>query len=235
MDAGARTPLSWQPSLLGDGPVTPELDFASLRRIQLDESSWVDYAPGWLAGEDVLFEELFRTGRWRQREVRMYDRTVPEPRMTAGWGPRAFAPAAAADEVGDGTAADPGADLTVLPPTLRSLVAPLSERYGVAFDSVWVNLYRDGRDSVAWHGDRNAKVQTNPLVVTVSLGARRRFLLRRKGTSGAAVTLEPGHGDLVVMGGACQHEWEHTVPKTRRPVGPRMSVTIRHSTGAVPR
>ena len=68
----------------------------------------------------------------------------------------------------------------------------LSERYGVGFDSVWVNLYRDGEDSVAWHGDRNAKVLTNPMVVTVSLGARRRFLLRAKGTTRAVHTLEPG-------------------------------------------
>jgi alkylated DNA repair dioxygenase AlkB len=218
----------WQPSLLGDGPSTPELAFSSLRRIQLDERSWVDYAPGWLAGEDALFEELFRTGRWRQRQVRMYDRTLPEPRLTAGWGRRVGAlPDPSRDD-----SADPGADLSVLPAALRDLVDPLSARYGVTFDSVWVNLYRDGRDSVAWHGDRNAKVQTNPLVVTVSLGARRRFLLRRKGTSSTAVALEPGHGDLVVMGGACQHEWEHTVPKTTRPVGPRMSVTIRHSADA---
>ncbi|MDQ1673930.1 MAG: hypothetical protein QOC98_2492 [Frankiaceae bacterium] len=225
MEPGVRAGLTWQPSLLGDGPVAPEPAFGSLRRIELDEHSWVDYAPGWLAGEDALFEELLRVGRWRQREVRMYDRTLPEPRLTAGWGRRV----GALPDPGADSASDPGADLTVLPPALRDLVEPLCARYGVRFDSVWVNLYRDGRDSVAWHGDRNAKVQTNPLVVTVSLGARRRFLLRRKGTSSTTVALEPGHGDLVVMGGACQHEWEHTVPKTTRPVGPRMSVTIRHS------
>jgi alkylated DNA repair dioxygenase AlkB len=94
---------------------------------------------------------------------------------------------------------------------------------------VWVNLYRDGRDSVAWHRDRNRKVMTRPLVATVSLGARRKFQLRQRGTTRVAHTFEPGHGDLVVMGGNCQETWEHTVPKTQRTVGPRMSVTIRHS------
>jgi len=74
-------------------------------------------------------------------------------------------------------------------------------------------------------------VHRNPLVATVSLGARRKFQLRPKGTSTVVHTLMPGHGDLVVMGGACQHDWEHTVPKVAKAPGPRMSVTIRHSRG----
>jgi hypothetical protein len=241
------TRLTWQPSLLGGGPVQPDATFATLRRIELDDRSWIDYAPGWLDGADELFDELLQRGAWQQREVWMYERRVREPRLTAGWRSGSAATrtwsredvARALREVGAepvGGAPDdlvPGGDrgteLGVLPGPLGEIAAVLSDRYGVAFDSVWVNLYRDGEDSVAWHGDRNAKVLTNPLVVTVSLGARRRFLLRPKGASRTAVTLEPGLGDLVVMGGACQHEWEHTVPKTKRPVGPRMSVTIRHS------
>jgi alkylated DNA repair dioxygenase AlkB len=116
---------------------------------------------------------------------------------------------------------------------MPDMCTTLSGRYGVTFDSVWVNLYRDGRDSVAWHPDRNGRVHRNPLVATVSLGARRKFQLRPRGGGRIALVLEPGCGDLVVMGGACQHDWEHCVPKTARPVGPRMSVTIRHSTGEV--
>jgi alkylated DNA repair dioxygenase AlkB len=233
----------WQPSLLGSGPVEPDRGFRTLRRLQLDERSWVDYAPGWLGGADDLFDELLRIGTWQQREVWMYERKVREPRLTAGWrsgaaGARSWSRkdvAEALREV-DGEAVEdlvPGGDrgtgVDALPPALREISSALSDRYGVDFDSVWVNLYRNGEDSVAWHGDRNAKVLTNPMVVTVSLGARRRFLLRPKGTTRAVHALEPGQGDLVVMGGACQHEWEHTVPKTRRPVGARMSVTIRHS------
>ena len=235
--------LTWQPSLLGAGPVEPDRSFGTLRRIQLDERSWVDYAPGWLAGADELFDELLRIGSWQQRQVWMYERKVREPRLTAGWhgsntAVRSWSRedvARALREVDGETVGDllPGGDagtgVDALPPPLREIATVLTERYGVDFDSVWVNLYRDGEDSVAWHGDRNAKVLTNPLVVTVSLGGRRRFLMRAKGTTRATTTLEPGQGDLVVMGGACQHEWEHTVPKTRRPVGPRMSVTIRHS------
>src|ERR1044072_5387178 len=112
---------------------------------------------------------------------------------------------------------------------LREKADGLSARYPVRFDRIWVNLYRDGADSAAWHGAPNRPVMTKPLVATVSLGARRKFLLRQRGTSRTLYRLEPGHGDHVVMGGECQAEWEHTVPKTKQPVGARMSVTIRHS------
>jgi hypothetical protein len=197
-----------QASLFDSGEPVPDRAFAGLRRIQLDERSWVDHAPGWLGGSDELFALLHRTGRFGQRTVRVWDRTVPEPRLTAGW----------STEVAD--------DDVPLP--LREVAAVLSRRYGVGFDRIWVNLYRDGRDSVAWHGDRNRHTHRDPLVATVSLGARRRFRLRPVGGP-AALELRPGHGDLVVMGGACQHEWEHTVPKEAGAVGPRMSITLRHS------
>jgi alkylated DNA repair dioxygenase AlkB len=199
--------LSWQPSLLDDGPPSIDVSYEGLRRIQLDERSWVDYCPGWLAGSDAVFDLLASTARWQQRTVKMWDNVLPEPRLTAGW----------------------STDSASAPPLLRQMCELLSTRYGVGFDSVWVNLYRDGRDSVAWHGDRNRRVMERPMVATVSLGARRKFQLRRRGTSTICHTLMPGVGDLVVMGGACQSEWEHTVPKTAQQVGPRMSVTIRHS------
>jgi hypothetical protein len=200
--------IGLQGSLFDGGEPAVERDFRGLRRIALDERSWVDSAPGWLHGSDELFTELHRTGRFGQRTVRMWDRTVPEPRLTAGWSTEV-----AGDDV---------------PASLREVASALSDRYGVAFDRIWVNLYRDGRDSVAWHGDRNQHTHVNPLVATVSLGARRRFLLRPRGGR-TALELRPGHGDLVVMGGACQHEWEHTVPKEAGALGPRMSITLRHS------
>jgi alkylated DNA repair dioxygenase AlkB len=137
----------------------------------------------------------------------MWDKQVLEPRLTAGW----------------------STDAAHVPPLLAQMCRLLSARYSVGFDSVWVNLYRDGQDSVAWHGDRNRLVMERPMVATVSLGARRRFLLRRRGSSRIEHELRPGAGDLVVMGGECQQEWEHTVPKTARVVGARMAVTIRHS------
>lgn len=204
--------VSWQPSLL-DAEALPSVDesFGGVVRHRLDATSWVDYCPGWLRGADALFGVLLESGAWQQRTRWMYEGRVLEPRLTAGWST---------------DASDPS-----VPPILPLLCAALSRRYRVAFDRVWVNLYRDGRDSVAWHPDRNGRVHRNPLVATVSLGARRKFQLRPRGGGRIVLTLAPGCGDLVVMGGACQHDWEHCVPKTARPVGARMSVTIRHSTG----
>jgi alkylated DNA repair dioxygenase AlkB len=201
--------IDWQPSLFDGGPAALDISYRGLTRIELDERSWVDYCPGWLSGSDEVFGLLADQAHWQQRTVHMYDKKVLEPRLTAGWST---------------DAAD-----TDAPPVLCDMAGALSARYGVGFDRIWVNLYRDGADSVAWHGDRNRLVMTKPLVATVSLGSRRRFLLRPRGTSKAVHRLEPGHGDLVVMGGECQAEWEHTVPKTRQRVGARMSVTIRHS------
>jgi alkylated DNA repair dioxygenase AlkB len=200
--------VSWQGSLLDDGPAQVDVSFNDLRRIQLDETSWIDVAPGWLRGSDELFAELVQSGRWGQREVHMYDKLVIEPRLTAGW--------------------DTDVDGAEMPPALRAISAALSARYAVPFDRIWVNLYRDGRDSVAWHGDRNRHTHRNPLVGTVSLGTGRRFLLRPRGGR-TQHEFRLGHGDLVVMGGACQHDWEHTVPKEARVTQPRISVTLRHS------
>jgi alkylated DNA repair dioxygenase AlkB len=187
------------------------VSYDHLVRHSLDSTSWVDHCPGWLRGADALFEQLLVAGDWQQRSRWMYEKTVPEPRLTAGW------------------STEPGA--VDVPPELRMLCSRLSARYRIGFDRVWVNLYRDGQDSVAWHPDRNGRVHRNPLVATVTLGAQRKFQLRPRGGGRIALTLEPASGDLIVMGGACQHDWEHCVPKTARRIGPRMSVTIRHSHG----
>lgn len=203
--------LVWQPSLIDHGEPCVDPTFSALRRLEIDDCSWVDHSPGWLAGADALFEDLLATGDWKQRERWMYEKKVPEPRLTAGWSTDASAPD--------------------VPAILPDLCSVLSDRYDVEFDSVWVNLYRDGQDSVAWHGDSNRKRLRDPLVATVTLGAQRKFQLRRRGTTKIAHVLQPASGDLIVMGGACQHDWEHCVPKTAARVGPRMSVTIRHSTG----
>jgi alkylated DNA repair dioxygenase AlkB len=204
---GVEANVSWQPSLFDGGVPALDVSYDGLRRITLDERSWVDYCPGWLSGSDAVFEVLASTAQWQQRTVTMWENTLLEPRLTAGW----------------------STDAAGAPPLLLEMAGLLSARYEIGFDLVWVNLYRDGRDSVAWHGDRNRHAMTKPMVATVSLGARRKFQLRRRGTSTIVHTLQPGVGDLVVMGGECQNDWEHTVPKTARHVGARMSVTIRHS------
>jgi len=186
----------WQPALgLSPDPVVREA---------LDERSWVDYGPRWLSEADDLFAELVTRLPWNQRDVVMWERHLPEPRLTWWWQ--------------EGSAPPPVDRLDGIRHTL-------SERY-MALHSIGCNLYRDGNDSVAWHGDRVGKTHANPLVAIVSLGEPRALLLRRKG-GGPSRRFDLGHGDLLVMGGACQHEWEHSVPK-RRSAGPRLSVTFRH-------
>lgn len=186
------------------GPLRP------VRR-ELDAASWVDHHDGWLAGAAAVFEDLVELLPWRQRTgMPMYDRLVDEPRLTAWWSEHS----GRAEPV----------------PILAEARHALSSAYGVHFDSIGFNLYRDGRDSVAWHGDRHRRHLTDPVVAILSVGARRPFLLRPKG-GGPSVRFEPGEGDLLVMGGACQHDWQHCVPKVRS-AGPRLSITFRH--GAEP-
>ena len=139
----------------------------------------------------------------------MYDRLVDEPRLTAWWSEHQGRPEPL--------------------PVLAVARQALSGLYGVHFDSIGFNLYRDGDDSVAWHGDRHRRHLTDPIVAILSVGARRPFLLRPKG-GGPSTRFEPGEGDLLVMGGACQHDWQHCVPKVRS-AQPRLSITFRH--GAV--
>jgi alkylated DNA repair dioxygenase AlkB len=199
--------LTWQPSLLDSHDETAiDEAFSTLERIGLDATSWVEYAPGWLSGSDGLFSELVERTDWQQRTRHMYDRKLQEPRLTAGW------------SAASGRALEPA--------VLEAIRRALSARYGVTFDSVGLNLYRDGRDSVAWHRDRIAKEIADPIVALVSIGEPRRFLLRPAGGR-AARTFMLGRGDLLVTGGSCQRAWEHAVPKVAR-AGPRISIAYRH-------
>ena len=206
--------LAWQPSLLEAAAAAPDIDrsFAFLRRIRLDATSWVDHAPGWLSGSDGLFACLLSDTDWGQRSRRMYDHHVLEPRLTSWW------------------SADSGSPLE--PAVLERMRSELSDRYGVELDSMGLNLYRDGRDSVAWHGDRIAREIAEPVVAIVSVGEPRKFLLRPKG-GGRSTTFLLGRGDLLVTGGATQRAWEHTVPKVSS-AGPRISISFRHGLMARP-
>lgn len=194
--------LAWQPSLLGSVEPAPDAAFAGLERHWLDEHAWVDLAPGWLAGADAVMAHLVEQAPWAQRHRVVFEQRHLEPRLTA-------------------------ALAVPLPPPLESARSMLGGRYGVDFDSCLLNLYRHGRDSVAWHRDRVHRVLRHPVVVTVSLGHRRVFLVRPHG-GGRSRRFDVGEGDLLVMGGTCQHTWEHTVPKVAH-AHPRLSVTLRHS------
>ena len=192
------------------GALEPEIDasFRAMQRIDLDGTTWIDLAPGWLIGADTVFEDLLAAMPWKQRRnVRMYDSLVDEPRLTAWW------------------RADRGSPEPL--PLLAIARARLSDHYDVEFDSIGFNLYRDGDDSVAWHGDRHRRTVVDPIVAILSVGEPRPLRLRPRG-GGQSRSWDLGAGDLFVMGGACQHDWEHSVPKLRRHVGPRMSITFRH-------
>jgi alkylated DNA repair dioxygenase AlkB len=110
-------------------------------------------------------------------------------------------------------------------PVLAEAVAALSGRYGVPLDQISLAYYRDGRDSVAWHGDRLGRLVDDTVVAILSVGEPRRFLLR-PGAGGASRAFDLGWGDLLVMGGSCQRTWQHAVPKMAL-AGPRMSVQFR--------
>jgi alkylated DNA repair dioxygenase AlkB len=200
-----------QRSLFGTCDPGVDPGFLQAVRVDLDATTWVEHAPGWLAGADALFDDLLDRLHLRQRrDIPMYDSLVDEPRLTAWW------------HADDHPAGEPHELLG----EIRQL---LVERYHRPFDSIGFNLYRDGSDSVAWHGDRHRHHVTDPVVAIVSLGARRPLKLRPRG-GGPSRSWNLGDGDLFVMGGACQHDWEHSVPKVRRAVGPRLSITFRHDT-----
>ncbi len=193
--------LAFQGSLLSEA--TPALSGVTVSRRTLARAAWVDHAPGWLAGADSLFQSLVEGLEWGHRRVRMYERDLDEPRLTASLA---------------GTALERF-------PVLTDVIGALAARYDETFTSSWLNLYRDGRDSVAWHGDRVARDQLTGLVAIVSVGERRPFRLRPKG-GGPAIGYELGRGDLLVMGGTCQRTWDHAVPKVAK-AGPRISLTFR--------
>jgi alkylated DNA repair dioxygenase AlkB len=196
--------MVWQPSLLG--AATPRCDptFAGAERRELGSGAWLELASGWVDGADTLFETVLAAAPWGEHERHMYDRMVVEPRLTTRLWDDPPAPVLEMSEV-------------------------LSERYGRSLHAISANLYRDGRDSVAWHGDRVGKLRDDTVVALVSLGSPRRFLLRPVGDGdGDSLRLRPLPGDLLVLGGTAQKTWQHCVPKVRQ-AGPRISVMFREA------
>lgn len=186
------------------GHEAPAFDpmFAGIERIELSEGAWVEVVRGWLSGHARLFELLLHGTRWRADDRVMYERQVEVPRLH-----------------GVPVARGPAAE------TLLAMRAALDERYATSFERVTLGLYRDGRDSVAFHGDYVARRMREALVATVSVGAPRRFLLRPTG-GGTSLALQLGWGDLLVMGGSCQRTYQHAVPKVAR-ADPRIAIMFR--------
>ena len=178
--------------------------FARLDRRELSDGAWVDYQASWVAGDAALFDELERSLSWRTEERHMYERVVTTPRLLAS-----------------------------VPKTgiVEEMRRALSERYGEELVRTTAALYRDGNDSVAFHGDTTARDMDKALVATVSLGAPRKFLLKPT-EGGSSIAYQLGRGDLIVMGGTCQRTWRHGIPKVARAPGPRIALMFRPSWSA---
>lgn len=191
-----------QGSLFGRATVAFDEQFSELRRVQLDGEAWLDYCPMWLSGDENVFNALVDGAEWSQPVVQMYDREVLTPRLVARIGPGVH-------------------------PILPQLIDSLTDRYRIRLDRLSAGWYRDGHDSVAYHGDRIARERPRSIVATVSLGGARRFMIRPK-DGGQTHSFSLGHGDLVVMGGSCQRTWEHAIPKVASAV-PRIALMFRHA------
>jgi alkylated DNA repair dioxygenase AlkB len=172
-------------------------------RIRLDECCWVDIARGFLDGADELLARLEDTMEWHRGRRLMYGTWFDEPRHT-------------------GLHARAGHEL---PSAIQHIRAELTSHYDRAFTGLFCNYYRSGSDGVAWHADRIGRTEIDPLVAIVSLGGPRTFLMRPFG-GGDSERFTLHSGDLLIMGGASQHHWEHAVPKCEH-AAPRISVTMR--------
>ncbi|MFE2971518.1 alpha-ketoglutarate-dependent dioxygenase AlkB [Streptomyces sp. NPDC059340] len=181
----------------------------ALRRTALGDGAWIDLLPGWLSGADALFARLVDEVPWRAERRQMYEHVVDVPRLLAYY------------RAGDAL------PHPILDEARQTLSAHYARELGEPFTTAGLCYYRDGRDSVAWHGDRIGRgAREDTMVAILSVGAPRDLLLRpRRG--GETVRRPLGHGDLIVMGGSCQRTWEHAIPKTARAAGPRISVQFR--------
>jgi alkylated DNA repair dioxygenase AlkB len=196
-----------QPTLFddADGTESPDVnvrafEFASTHH--LDEHSWITHVPGLLTGHQKVLTDLATVDVWEQRRRWMYNRMVDEPRLTGEY-----------------------IDLAAAPALLAELAATLSQQLRVPYDRIWINWYRDHNDGTGWHADRPAHKPSTATVPVLSLGAPRRFLIRPTG-GGPSVVFTPAGGDLIVMHGRCQRDWQHCVPKQKVPAGARMSLNF---------
>jgi alkylated DNA repair dioxygenase AlkB len=204
---------AYQPSMLDlmSASVSPGLEplAGRMQRHRLTAGAWADVLPGWLGNSGEVFERLLGID-WRADRRPMYDHVVDVPRLLRWFG-------------GDEELPHP-----VLTEARSALSAYYAEELGEPFVTAGMCLYRDGRDSVAWHGDTSGRsARHDTMVAILSLGSPRNLMLRPRAGGHETLRFPLGHGDLIVMGGSCQRTWEHAIPKTAKPVGPRISVQFR--------
>jgi len=188
-----------------------DASFTTAKRIAIDAHSWVEVVPGWMSGSRTLFERLATAVPWRQHDRRLFDQTFREPRLTAEYRSLHKVPEMA----------------------LLDAARALSQHYGVVYDSLWLNLYRDGQDSTGWHRDRFSCRRPECIVPVLTLGAARRFLIKPR-AGGNSIAFKPGSGDLIVMGGRSQEDWLHSVPKDPGLAEHRISINFQSSVQARP-
>lgn len=181
----------------------------TVRRRVLSDGAWVDVRPGWVSGADAVFASLVADVPWRAERRQMYERVVDVPRLVRFYGQGQQLPH------------------PLLTQAREALSGHYAAELGEDFVSAGLCFYRDGSDSVAWHGDTIGRSKSeDTMVAIVSFGSPRPLVLRPRG-GGESLRFPVGHGDLLVMGGSCQRTWEHAIPKTTRAVGPRISVQFR--------
>jgi alkylated DNA repair dioxygenase AlkB len=202
----------------GDRPVIDDgATPVHFERMDLGRGSWVDVARSWLPSADEVREQLFATAPWRQAKLWRYERWVPEPRMSAWLDSHRLAAI----------------------PALVAAQRTLQQRYGVPLTGPSLCWYRNAADSMAFHRDRDLRHCEDTIVVVLTLGAQRPFLVRpvterhadRDQRGGCDLDLSPAHGDVLVMGGRCQADWLHGVPKVKHAVRDRVSVQWRWTSG----
>jgi alkylated DNA repair dioxygenase AlkB len=199
----------YQGSLLDVGERFGLGDLAGLERVTLAHGAWLEVLPGWVRGADPLFERLVHGVPWRAERRVMYERLLDVPRLVSYYGDGQALPDSALDDI------------------RKALDARYRPGLGESLSTAGLCFYRDGRDSVAWHGDNSGRRVRETIVAIVSLGTPRALLLRPRTGGGSSLRYLVGHGDLLVMGGTCQRTWQHAIPKTSRPTGPRISVQFR--------
>lgn len=173
------------------------------------------------ADADRLFDALLADVAWHQDRIRIHGRDLPVPRLTAWHGDvdRAYSYS--------GIDLAPRGWSAALLEIKQSVEVAVRSAGDWSSNSVLLNLYRDGRDSVAWHADDERELGAEPVIASVSLGAPRRFHMRHRSVPDCRLNVELTHGSLLVMRGPTQHHWMHQVPKTAKPVGPRINLTFR--------
>jgi len=189
--------------------ISIDTSFSTAKRAALDTHSWVEVVPGWMSGSDLLFENMRKAVPWREHDRKMFNRVFREPRMTAEFG--------SLSDIQEGA--------------LLEAVQALSNHYGVVYDSLWMNLYRNGQDSTGWHRDHFSCRRPECIVPVLTLGTPRRFLIKPR-NAGRSIVFKPGSGDLIVMGGRSQQDWVHCVPKEPGISGARISVNFQSSVQA---